>query len=108
MIAFSIYIGLVIMFFKVLKKIEIEVLYILYKKQHFAKDIHFNNISNVHHIETIEHFLTSEEDKQLHTQIPHYGLTNNAVACTTEVFMLCVPILPIFLLYNVDHIQFYK
>jgi len=36
------------------------------KTQHFAKNIHFNNIFNVHHIETIEHFLTSKEDKQLH------------------------------------------
>jgi len=41
------------------------------KKQHFAKNIHFSNISNVHHVETIEHFLTSEEDKQLHAWIPH-------------------------------------
>ena len=67
MLVFSIDIGLIIMFFKVFDKIEIEVLYILHKKQHFAKNIHFNNISNVHHSETIEHFLTSEEDKQLHT-----------------------------------------
>ena len=49
-------------------------------------------------IKTIEHFLTSEEDKQLHTQIPHYCLTNNTVACTTEMFMSAVLILPIFLL----------
>jgi len=93
------------LFFKVFQKIEIEV---SYKKQHIAKNIHFNNILNVHHIETIEHFLTSEEDKQLHTQIPHYYLTKNAIACTTEVFMLGIPILPIFLLCHFDHIQFYK
>jgi len=37
------------------------------KKQHFAKNVHFNIISNVHHSETIEHFLTSEGDEQLHT-----------------------------------------
>jgi len=109
MLVFSIDIGLVIMFFKVFEKIEIEVLYILYKKNNIlAKNLHFNNISNVHHIETIEHFLTSEEDKLLHTQIPHYFLTKNAVACTTEVFMLDVSILPIFFLYHFNHIQFYK
>ena len=67
MLVFSIDIGLVTMFFKIFAKIGIELLYVLYKKQHFAKNLHFNNISNVHHIETIEHFLTSEEDKLLHT-----------------------------------------
>jgi len=60
--------------------------YIFYTKKRFAKNLHFNNISNVHHIETIEHFLTSEEDKQLHIQIPHYCLIKIAVACTTDVF----------------------
>ena len=65
------------MFFKIFEKIEIEVLYILYKKkQHFSKNLHFNNIPNVHHIETIEHFLSSEEDKQFHTQILNYCLTH--------------------------------
>jgi len=44
MFVFSIDIGLVIMFFKVFEKIEIEVLYVLYKKQHFAKNIRLNNI----------------------------------------------------------------
>jgi len=44
MLVFSIDIGLVIMFFKVFEKIEIEVLYVLYKKQHFAKNIRLNNI----------------------------------------------------------------
>jgi len=43
-LVFSIDIGLVIMFFKVFEKIEIEVLYVLYKKQHFAKNNHFNYI----------------------------------------------------------------
>jgi len=95
------------LFFKVFEKFEIEVLYTLYKNQHFAKNIHFN-ISNVHHNETIEHFLTSEEDIQVHTQIPHYCLTKNAVACTTEVFMLGVPILSSFVLCHFDYIQFYK
>ena len=36
MLAFSIEIGLVIMFFKVFEKTEIEVLYILYKKTTFC------------------------------------------------------------------------
>ena len=44
MLVFSIDIGLVIMFFKVFEKIEIEVLYVLHKKQHFAKNIRLNNI----------------------------------------------------------------
>ena len=73
------------------------------EKQEFAKNLHFNNISNIHHIETTEHFLTSEQDKQLHTQIPNYYLTKNVVVCTTEVFMLGVPI-PIFLLHRFNHI----
>jgi len=81
--------------------------YTFYRKIHrFAKNIHFNNISNVHHIETIEHFLTSEEDKQLHIQIPHYCLIKNAAACIIGVFMLGVPILPIFLLFHFDHTTF--
>jgi len=36
-----------------------EVLYVLYKKTTFPKHLRFNNITNVHHIETIEHFLES-------------------------------------------------
>ena len=109
MLVFSIDISLVIMFFKVFEKIMMEVLHVLYKKKHFTKNLHFNNISNVHHIETTEHFLTSEEDKQLHTQIQHYCLTfKNVVACTTEVFMLGVTILPIFLLYHFDHTTFWS
>ena len=78
------------------------------KNNIFFKNLHFNNISIVHHIETVEYFLTSEEDKLLHTPIPHYFLTKNAVACTTEVFVLDVPILPVFLLHHFNHIQFYK
>jgi len=38
----------------------------------------------------------------------HIYLTKNAVGCITEVFMLDVPILPIFFLYHFDYIQFYK
>jgi len=64
MVVFSIDIGLVITFFKVFEKIKIEVLCVYTITKHFAKNLHFNNISNVHHIETFEHFLTSE-DKQL-------------------------------------------
>jgi len=56
----------------------------------------------------MEHFLTSEEEKQLFTEIPHYCLTKNVVSCTTEAFMLGVPTLPISILCHFDHIQFYK
>ena len=91
-----------------LKKMGLKFYMFYTKKQHFAKNMQFNNILNIHHIETVEHFLTSDEDKQLHTQIPHYCLIKNAVACTTELFMIGVPILPNFFLYHFNHIQFYK
>jgi len=44
------------MFIKIFEKIEIEVLYVLYKKQHFAKNLHFNNIPNVHLLKLLNIF----------------------------------------------------
>ena len=74
MLVLSIDISLVIMFFKFLKKLWWNFTRFIQKKN-FPKNLHFNNISNVHHIQTTEHFLSSEGDKQLHTQIQHYCLT---------------------------------
>ena len=91
-------------FSRFLKKLRLK-FYTFYTENIFAKNLHFNYIANVPHIETIEHILTIEEDKQLHTQIPQCCVTKNAVACTTEVFMIGVPM---FFLYHFDHIQFLK
>jgi len=66
-LVFSIDIGLVIMF---LQKLWCK---FYTKKQHFAKNLHFNTISNVHHTENIEHFLTSEDDKHLRIQVAYYA-----------------------------------
>ena len=86
------------MFFKVLEKLWCKFYMFHTQTQPFAKNLKFNSISKIHHIENIKHFLTSEEDEQMHTQIHIIVLQKNAVACTTaQVFMLGVPVLPIFL-----------
>jgi len=97
MLVFSVDIGLVIICWKVLKKCDGSFIHFLTQK-HFAKKLHLNNISNVHHIGTIEHFLTSEEDKQLYTQIPCYCLIK---------MLQSVPQLLMALMYHFYHIQYY-
>jgi len=90
--------------------------------KNYDRTIHKHNILLKAYISTISqmlttlklfNILTSEEDKQLHKKIPHYFLTKNVVAYTTDMFILGVPVVSISLLGTIhirqhfDHVQHY-